>query len=119
MRRLLPTLILAAALLPAQRFEYWPGARYDSALPTVEKVLGVPPGERVLTHAEIMKYMEALAAAAPARMRLHEYAKTWEGRKLVYAVVASEANIRRLDEIKAGMQKLADPRKTPRPKRRS
>ena len=39
-----------------------------------------------------MRYMETLAAAAPARMKIFEYAKTWEGRKLIYAAIGSEAN---------------------------
>ena len=40
--------------------------------------------------------MEALSAAAPARMKMFEYGETWEGRKLYYAAIGSEANIRRL-----------------------
>ena len=74
--------------------------------------MGHEPGERISPHAEIMRYLEALAAAAPARMKVFEYAKTWEGRKLVYAAIGSEKNIARLAEIRAGMQRLADPRKT-------
>jgi hypothetical protein len=59
-----------------------------------------------------MKYFEALAAAQPNRVKLIEYTKSWEGRKLIIAVVGNEANIKRLPEIQAGMKKLADPRKT-------
>jgi hypothetical protein len=90
-----------------------PGAQFDPAIPTMEKVLGYGPGDRIAPHADLMKYMEALAAAAPSRMKLFEYAKSWERRKLVYAVIGSEANIRRIAEIKASMQRLQDPRKTP------
>ena len=101
-------------LLPAaaQKFEMWPGAQYDPAIPTMEKVLGYGPGERIAPHADIMRYMEALAAAAPNRMKIFEYGKTWERRKLIYAVIGSEANLRKMADIKASMQKLADPRKT-------
>src|SRR5262249_57604291 len=42
-----------------------------------------------------------------------EYGESWEGRKLIYAAVGNEANIRRLPEIKSAMQRIADPRKTP------
>ena len=42
--------------------------------------------------------LTALAAAAPTRMKIFDYAKTWENRRLVYAVIASEANLRRLDD---------------------
>jgi hypothetical protein len=101
-------LALAAGLSPAQdQFEFWPGARYDAAIPTHQKVLGYPAGERITTPADIIRYLEALAAAAPRRMRIFDYGKSWEERRLVYAVIGSEANIARLKEIQTGIQSLA------------
>ena len=111
--RSVTVLLLAACAAGAQsKFEFWPGVQYDPAAPTIEKTLGYAPGERISSHANLMRYMEALAAAAPSRMKVFEYAKSWEGRKLIYAVIGSEANIRRLNEIQAGMKRLSDPRKT-------
>lgn len=111
--------LAAAAALSAQtRFEFWPGASYEPAIPTFEKILGYAPGERISSHANLLKYLEALSAAAPDRIRLFDYARSWEGRRLVYAVVGSPANLRRLEEIRAGMARLADPRKTPEPEAR-
>ena len=104
---------IAAAILTAQPADFWPGAAYDPAVPTLQKVVGYAPGERISWHANIVRYFEALAAAQPARIKVWEYAKTWEGRRLIYAAVGSEANIKRLGEIKAAMQKIGDPRKTP------
>jgi hypothetical protein len=46
-------------------------------------------------------------------MKMYEYGESWEGRKLTYAALGSETNIRRLGEIKSAMQRIADPRKTP------
>src|SRR5437763_7619275 len=106
-------LVFASVSLYAQKpFEFWPGAVYDRKIPTWHEVLGYEPGERITSHAGILRYMEALAAAAPARMKIFEYGQTWEGRKLVYAAVGSDANMRKLAEIRAGMARLADPRKT-------
>jgi hypothetical protein len=104
--------VLAVCASAETRFEYWPGAAYDPAIPTQTQVLGREPGARISSHAEIVRYMEALASAAPARMKIFDYGKTWEGRRLIYAVIGSEANLRRLSEIQAGVQRLADPRKT-------
>jgi hypothetical protein len=102
------------SLASAQKsFEYWPGATYDSKVPTVRQVLGYEPGDKVTSHAGLVQYMEALAAAAPTRMKVFEFGQSWEGRKLIFAAVGSEANIRRLPELKSTMQKIADPRKTP------
>jgi len=112
MRKLLVSLFVSALLASAQKFDFWPGAKYDAQVPTVEKVLGFEPGTKHATHADIVRYFEALAASSPSRIKVFEYAKSWEGRKLIYAAVSSEDNIRRLDQIRAAQQKLADPRKT-------
>jgi hypothetical protein len=106
-------LLILTSCLPAQpRFEYWPGASYDPAIPTLRKVAGYEIGDRISSHADVVHYLEVLAAAEPRRMKLFEYGKTWEGRKLVYAVIGSEANIARLTAIKDGIARLSDPRKT-------
>ena len=77
-RRLPATLLLFAATLSAQtRFEFWPGAAYDAAIPTHQKVLGFAPGERITPNSGIVAYLEALAAAAPRRIKLFDYGKTW------------------------------------------
>ncbi len=113
MKACLALFAISVSVLAQDKFEYWPGASYDPNIPTEKQVLGHDPGERVSSPEEIVKYMEALAAARPHQMRVFDYAKTWEGRRLIYCVVSSEANIRRLDEIRSGMKQLADPRKTP------
>lgn len=112
MRKFLALSLVFLASAAAQKFEFWPGAQYDPAVPTFEKVLGFAPGAKHATHADIVRYFEALSSATPSRMKVFEYGKTWEGRKLIYAVISSEDNIRRLAEIKANQMKLADPRKT-------
>jgi len=105
-------LALSVSLAAQDKFEYWPGASYDPGVPTEKQVIGHDPGDRVTRPQDIVKYMEALAAARPHQMRVLDYGKTWEGRRLIYCAVSSEANIKRLDEIRAGMKQLADPRKT-------
>ncbi len=110
--RLLVLFACCAPLLAEPPFTYWPGTTYDPAIPAQKAVLGRDTGERISSPAEIVRYMEALAAAAPDRMKIFDYGKTWEGRRLIYAAIGSETNIRRLQEIQAGMQRLADPRRT-------
>ena len=104
--------VLGTAVDTQQPFEFWPGARYDRAMPTMEATLGYAAGDGIASHAELVRYMETLADAAPARMRLVEYAESWEGRTLVYGLIGSAENIARLDEVRAGMRKLGDPRET-------
>jgi hypothetical protein len=89
---------------------FFPGATYDPNVPSPDSVLGFPVGSKAATHAQIEAVFKALAAKSP-RCKLFEYAKTHEGRALYYMVFASEANLKRLDALKADLAKLADPRK--------
>ena len=57
-----------------------PARRTTPGIPTIKSVLGHDFGEEVSAPEEIAIYLRALAAAAPDRTRLVEYARTWEGR---------------------------------------
>jgi len=87
----------------------FPGARFDPAIPTQEKVLGVRPGARPIRHDELMRFVDALAAASK-RIKVLPYAKSWEGRQLVVIAVSDEATIASLDSFKAEHAKLMEPR---------
>ena len=89
--------------------ELWPGTTYDASIPTFEQVLGHAPGEWIVSHAEILKYVNALAEAAPDRLKVVPYAKSWEGRELVYVVFANAANMARLDAIEESIHAVAEP----------
>ena len=106
-----PLVLLVAVTANAQD-AFWPGTTYDSSVPTMEQVLGHAPGAEIVSHAELLKYLDGLVEARPGQIQVHEYARTWEGRALVYAVVGSEANMARLEETQRDMRRLADPRTT-------
>ncbi|MBL8878510.1 MAG: hypothetical protein JNG88_05260 [Phycisphaerales bacterium] len=91
---------------------FFPGARHDAAIPTPDAVLGFRLGDKPATHAQIEAAIRAISSAS-RRCKLIEYAKTHEGRALYYVAISSEANIARLDAIRADAQKLADPRQNP------
>lgn len=95
---------------PSPDRPFAPGVTYDARIPTLQQVTGHAWGTEVSAHAEVEKYLQALAAAAPDRVRLVEYGTSWQGRKLWYAVVAAPANLQRLPRIRESMQRLADPR---------
>ena len=73
--RFLLLCLISVAPLVAQSFEFWPGTVYDSRIPTFVQVLGYEPGGRITTHAGVLRYFEALAAASP-RIRIFEYGTT-------------------------------------------
>lgn len=99
-------LLVSVAANAQQDFEYWPNADYDPAVPTIEAVLGHAPGERITRHADALRYFRELEAAQPGRLAVHPYATSWQGRELIYVVVTSEENMRRIDAIKSEMQSL-------------
>jgi hypothetical protein len=93
-----------------QHFEFYPNASYKSNIPTLEQIVGHSWGEKITMHNEAEQYLKALSAASP-NVEMVKYGETWEGRSLYYLIVASEQNLARVQEIKSGIQKLADPRK--------
>ncbi len=100
-----------AVVSPVTSDFYYQSANYDPAIPTPRSVLGYNIGEAITPHARILAYFEALAAAAPNRVKLFEYGRSWQGRKLIYAAIGSPEKIANLAGIQADAQRLADPRK--------
>ncbi len=90
----------------------WPGTSYSDDIPSFKDVLGYEVGEKIATNAEMYAYFDALQKAAPDRVQVHEYAKSWQGRPLIYVIIASPENLKNIDELTSNVQKLADPRVT-------
>jgi len=86
---------------------------FDPAIPSPDKILGFPLGERPARQAQVLDYFKKLAEASP-RVKVFEMGRTYEGRPLIYAIISDEANMARLDEIKKNLALIADPRKLPR-----
>jgi hypothetical protein len=93
----------------AQKLQFAPGAQYDARIPSLKQITGRDFGQRVTSPEEIIRYLKALNEAAPDRTRLIKYAETWEGRELYALVITDASRIKRLEEIKSGLQRLANP----------
>jgi hypothetical protein len=91
--------------------ELWPGTRYDPRIPTLKQIAGHDPGEEITPPDQIASYLKALAEAAPDRTRLVEYGRSWQGRPLHVLAIGSADTMARLDQIKAGLRTLGDPRR--------
>ncbi len=111
MKRTFPLLFavcLASLAGNAAAFDFYPGASYDPAIPTLKQVLGYEWGDEITDPRGVETYMSALAKASP-RIKLVKYGETWEKRPLYYMVVSSQSNIERIDQIQEGLRKLARP----------
>jgi Zinc carboxypeptidase len=80
-------------------------------VPTPEAVLGdVAGAPGILPYAEdVYKYMRLLEKASP-RVRVFSIGKTEEGREMIAVAVSSPENLKNLEENRAQLAKLADPR---------
>ena len=105
------SLSLGSVVALESNYEFWPGTEYNKNIPTIKDVLGYEPGSRISSPSDITKYFAALAQAAPEKIVIKPYAKSWEGRTLMVAAISSKSNIAQLDSLQHGMQKLSDPRK--------
>ncbi|MEK7830802.1 MAG: M14 family zinc carboxypeptidase, partial [Acidobacteriota bacterium] len=83
----------------------------SAKVPTPKAVLGDvagAPGKLPYSH-EVYRYMRMLEAASP-RVKVFSIGKTEEDREMIAVAVSSEANIAKLEENRARLTKLADPR---------
>lgn len=76
-------------------------------IPSPESFLGYKVGDRFTPHHKLMDYFEAVAEAAPARVKLEQYGVTYEGRPLFLTYISSPENMQRLEEIRGNNLKLA------------
>lgn len=81
-------------------------AEFDATIPTLTKTVGHAPGERITSPDEAITYLRALAEAAPDRVKMVEYARSWEGRPLYYMMISAPENMARLDAIKADLANI-------------
>jgi Zinc carboxypeptidase len=88
--------------------DYLPASK---TVPTPKAVLGDvagAPGKLPYSH-EVYKYMRLLERASP-RVKVYSIGTTEEGREMIAVAVSSEANMSKLEENRARLAKLADPR---------
>src|SRR5438876_3359280 len=88
--------------------DYLPASK---TVPTPEVVLGdVAGAPGILPYAEdVYKYMRLLEKASP-RVKVISIGTTEEGREMIAVAVTSEENLQKLEENRARLAKLADPR---------
>lgn len=104
---------LSAAPMPGiTPQELFPWATFDPEIPTQKEAIGFHPGARPLRHAEIMRYLRALADASP-RATMTTYAHSYEGRELVYFAVSEADTIAGLDAFREAHAARVDPRGRP------
>lgn len=115
-RLAVPIVLLCAApiTVAAQAIEHklFPERKYDSKVPAPAATLGYELGQHIATYDKIIPYFRALAASS-SRVLFETHGESYEGRPIFHVVITSPENQARLAQIKDGLARLADPRRTP------
>lgn len=119
MKQLLFVWFLIAAAAPcvfAQRdepkFDFYSRAPYRENVPRPQSLLRYDVGDFHTTYAQMEIVINAIAKAAPDRVRIYDIGETNEHRMQHIVAISAPENINRLDEIKGNLAKLSDPRTT-------
>jgi hypothetical protein len=110
------TLLLAIACLFyslsfSQSLQYYLPQQisYNKAIPVPADIIHHQVGEWHITHDRLVDYMEAIAAAAPKRVKLQTLGYTYERRPQVLLIFSSEKNLQRLASLQEQHLLLSDP----------
>ena len=95
-----------------EAFDFTAFGPYRDDVPAPREVLGYPIGKTHTTYGRMEDYVAALTEAAPDRVRDLVYGTSVEGRALHLLAIGSAETIGRLDSVRAGLQRLADPTET-------
>ncbi len=85
---------------------------YDPAIPKPKDVIFHEVGEWHVTHDRLVNYMQAVAKAAPGRVKLETMGFTYEGRPQVLLIITSPKNHQQLEQIRQQHVLLTDPAKS-------
>ncbi|HLL73429.1 MAG TPA: M14 family zinc carboxypeptidase, partial [Pyrinomonadaceae bacterium] len=120
----LPSLLLVAALFALtlfsnahaqrddSRFDFYARGPYRENVPRPQTVTRFDVGDFHTNYATMERVIERIAAAAPDRVRITDIGETNEHRMMHLLVISAPENLQRIDQIKANIARLADPRTT-------
>src|ERR671928_2175923 len=111
-RALLLAFVLCA-VAPAQerveRFDFYARGPFRQQVPRPQSLLRYDVGEFHTNYATMERVVQAIAQAAPDRVRVFDIGLTNEYRMQHLVAVSAPENIARLDEIRANLKRLSDP----------
>lgn len=95
---------------PGGRFDFYTRGPYRQNVPRPQSILRFDVGDFHTNYALMERVINAIAQAAPDRVRIFDIGLTNEYRMQHVVAVSAPENIARLDEIRSNLKKLSDPR---------
>ncbi|MBA2502010.1 MAG: hypothetical protein H0V27_03935 [Pyrinomonadaceae bacterium] len=112
--RLVFVVLLFSSLSPAQsaaaRFDFYTRGPYRENVPRPQTLLRYDVGEFHTNYSQMERVLERIATTAPDRVRVTDIGETNEHRTMHLVAVSAPENLQRLDQIKANIKRLSDPR---------
>jgi hypothetical protein len=105
------SLPIAFAQRDDSRFDFYARGPFRENVPKPQSILRFDVGEFHTNYALMERVIEKISQAASDRMRVMDIGETNEHRMMHLIAISSPENITRLDQIKANMARLSDPRK--------
>src|SRR5215216_5571706 len=111
---LFSTFISFSTFLSAQDLKYYlpDSVTYNPAIPKPKDIIFHEVGEWHVTHDRLVNYMQALAKAAPDRIKSELMGYTYEGRPQILLIITSPKNHQNLEQIRQQHVQLTDPTKS-------
>ncbi len=95
-----------------EKFDFYTRGEYRAEVPRPQTILRYDVGDFHTTYAQMEQVVEAIAKAAPDRVKIYDIGETGEHRMQHIIAISAPENIAKLDQIKANNQRLTDPRTT-------
>jgi hypothetical protein len=95
-----------------EKFDFYTRGAYRAEVPRPQSILRYDVGDFHTTYAQMERVIEAIAKAAPDRVKVFDIGLTNEYRMQHLVAISSPENMARLDEIKAANTRLTDSRST-------
>ncbi|HEX8071968.1 MAG TPA: M14 family zinc carboxypeptidase [Pyrinomonadaceae bacterium] len=92
------------------RFDFYARGPYRAEVPRPQAVTHFDVGAFHTNYATMERWLERVAAAAPDRVRVTDIGETNEHRMQHVVVITAPENLQRIDQIKANLARLSDPR---------
>ncbi len=93
----------------ADEAPFYESSDYQSGITRPAEIIGHALGAQPAAPDRVIACFQTWAEQS-ARIEVTEYARSYEGRPLIRAVISTPENLARLDAIKADIARLADPR---------